>query len=350
MEPPLDMTGPDEREERVRLVAESAAALLKDERARARARRFKSHCVDQDKWREFADAGWLTLRLPEEAGGLGMGVSELCAIAQAVGAGLTPEPIVQAALALPLLPTARRKAVLAGEQLALPAFAAAGAPMPHIEAGRLRGTCEAVPLGGCADLFLVETDGGAALVGAMEEGLTLMVHETHDGNHLAVLRFADCACEPVDADMTRLREEAALVQSAQLLGIADAAFELTLDYLRQRNQFSKPIGSFQALQHRAVDLTLELSLLRAAVEAAAAALDHGAEAQDAARLVSIAKARANRAVHAITQASIQFFGGIGYTDEADIGLYLRKAMTLAGLLGTEREHRERLLALTEAAA
>jgi alkylation response protein AidB-like acyl-CoA dehydrogenase len=350
MEPPVESNGPDEREERVRLIAESAAALLKDERARARSRRFKSLCVDQDKWREFTDAGWLSLRLAEQEGGLGMGVSELCTIAQAVGAGLTPEPIAQAALALPLLPARRREAVMAGEQLVLPGFAAAGTPAPHIERGRLSGMCEAVPLGGCADLFLVEVEGGAALVGAMEEGLTLVANETHDGNHLAVLRFADCACEPVETDMARLREEAALVLSAQLLGIADKAFELTLDYLRQRNQFGKPIGSFQALQHRAVDLSLELSLLRAAVEAAAAAFDDGAERQDIARLVSIAKARASRAVHAITQASIQFFGGIGYTDEADIGLYLRKAMTLAGLLGTERQHRERLLALVGAAA
>ena len=335
----------DEREESVRLITESAAGVLQGDRARSRRLRLTAPGFDAAKWAELAAHGWLMLRLPEDRDGLGMGLCELCAIARAMGAELCPEPIAMAALIAPALPDAALALLLTCEEITLPAFAAYDAAPPTLSGGTLTGMIAAIPYAGGADAFLVQTASGGALVRADAPGLALTRHPSHDGGHLGRLTFAATPAMAISADMDRLRDEAALVLSAYLLGIAETAFDITLTYLKDRRQFGQPIGAFQALQHRTVDLFLELALMRAAVEAAANALDDGAPA---ARFVSLAKARATLGARTITQAAIQLHGGIGYTDEADIGLYLRKAMTLSGLLGSEQFHRHRALALSEA--
>jgi alkylation response protein AidB-like acyl-CoA dehydrogenase len=123
--------------------------------------------------------------------------------------------------------------------------------------------------------------------------------------------------------------------------VAEQAFAMTLDYLRTRKQFGQPIGSFQALQHRAVDLRLQLALTRASIDAAAASLDGDAGPAQRQLAVSRAKARAADASLLVTRQAIQLHGAIGYTDEYDVGLYLRKAMTLANLYGSASQHRAR---------
>lgn len=349
MEIPVTEDFLTEREARVRMVSESAAGVLKGDRGRARGQRFRMQNVDAKKWSEMAGMGWLILRLPAERGGLGMGLSELCAIARAMGAELSPEPLPMAALVAAALPEAALVGLLACAEILLPAFAPYGGAAPSLQGGQLTGLVEPVPMAGAAAGFLVQTDNGAALVRSDAKGVTLDVQQTHDGEHLGRLRFDHAAAHPVAADMLRIRDEAALVLSAQLLGLAETAFDMTIAYLKERRQFGVPIGSFQVLQHRAVDLFLELSLARAIIEAASERLDDGASDAEAALQASFAKARATRAASAVTQAAIQMHGGIGYTDEADIGLYLRKVMSLSGLLGTERFHRDRALAMTEIA-
>jgi alkylation response protein AidB-like acyl-CoA dehydrogenase len=118
----------------------------------------------------------------------------------------------------------------------------------------------------------------------------------------------------------------------------------TLDYLRTRKQFGRAIGSFQALQHRAADLQVQIALTRASVESAAVTLDAGAAASVRRAAVSRAKARASDAAMLVTRQAIQLHGGIGYTDEYDVGLYLRKAMVLANLYGSSSVHRARYAA------
>ena len=121
----------------------------------------------------------------------------------------------------------------------------------------------------------------------------------------------------------------------------DAALARTLDYLHTRTQFGVPIGSFQSLQHRAVDVKLQIALTRASVEEAATVLDRGAAAPARAAAVSRAKARASEAAMLVTRHAIQLHGGVGYTDEHDIGLYLRKAMVVAPSCGMAAAHRAR---------
>ena len=133
--------------------------------------------------------------------------------------------------------------------------------------------------------------------------------------------------------------------AAYLLGTMRRAFAITSEYLGTRTQFDKPIGSFQALQHRMVDLYVQIELTGASVLAAARALEGGDE-RIAVLAVSRAKARAADAAMLVGRQGVQLHGGIGYTDEADIGLYLRKAMTLANLYGGSAAHRARFAAAT----
>ena len=121
----------------------------------------------------------------------------------------------------------------------------------------------------------------------------------------------------------------------------ERAFAMTLTYLKTRQQFGKPIGSFQALAHRAADLKIQVALTRASVEAAAVTLDTSSVTAVRRAAVSRAKARASDAAMRITREAIQMHGGIGYTDEYDVGLYLRKAMVLANLFGSAELHRAR---------
>lgn len=332
---------PDEREERLRMIDESADSALKGGRERARALRFSSPGFDRDKWAEFADLGWLALRVAEEDGGLGLGMGEVCVIARHLGRQLAPEPVLAAALIAPLLPPAERDLVLSGERIVLPAFAA----FVPAQSGVIGTTHEPVLLGDGADAFLVAEGDAARLVERAALG-DLPVHPVQDGGYLVDAADLGVAGTAIPGNTARAREEAALAVAAYLLGVSEVAFEITLEYLKDRKQFDRPIGSFQALQHKMVDLNLELALLEAAVGAAATALDDGVDAQEVERMVSLAKARSAVASSTITRASIQLHGGIGYTDEADIGLYLRKAMTLNGLMGSERFHRDRAFALS----
>lgn len=337
-------------DDQIRMIDESAADVLRDDRQRARKLRFTKPGLDRARWAAFAELGWLMLRLDEARGGLGMGIGELCVIARRMGRELTPEPVVAAALAACALPDAERERAIAGDAIVLPAFAAYGEAPPVLEAGRLIGRVAPVPFGMAADAFVVQTASGAALLKADAQGLTRVEQPSHDGGHFCVLELDGAPAQALESNMGRMREEATLANAAYLLGLAESASDITLDYIKQRVQFDKPIASFQVLQHRSVDMLLQLRLGQAALRTA---LDVFAETDDTARIeqaVSLAKARAVKACRHITQDAIQLHGGIGYTDEADIGLYLRKCLAVGGTLGSERFHRERAFALLEQVA
>ena len=131
-----------------------------------------------------------------------------------------------------------------------------------------------------------------------------------------------------------------------------AAFDMTVEFVKQRSQFGKPIGSFQALQHRIVDIWTQKELARAAVMRAVELFDRTTDPRERAVVVSAAKARCTDAALLITRQAIQLHGGMGYTDEADIGLYLKRALVLGAWLGNGAAMRRRFAALspTEQAA
>jgi alkylation response protein AidB-like acyl-CoA dehydrogenase len=135
------------------------------------------------------------------------------------------------------------------------------------------------------------------------------------------------------------------VGSAELVGIMKRAHEMSLDYMKTRVQFGKPIGSFQVLQHRAVDLHIQQELADAVLRETVAELDAGPDAAIRARAASRAKSRCAEAALAITRAAIQFHGAIGFTEDCDVGLYAKRAMTVSAWLGNGRAHRARYAAL-----
>ncbi|MCR4265282.1 acyl-CoA dehydrogenase family protein [Nitratireductor sp. ZSWI3] len=341
----------EERREGLRLLVESASGLAPrtgDLRA-VRALRFTRPGIDRARWRRIAEMGWLGLRLPEEAGGAGLGMSEYAALATEIGAALLPEPVIEAQLALDLMGEKAPAGALSGDTLVLPAWATgpdglgAGEGLSEAD-GRLSGRRLFVPMAQAADVFLLAGSDACWLVPADAPGLGLTAEDTLDGGHTGTLTLDGVEGERLPAPDPHAFEAAALATAAALLGIMERAFAMTLDYLKTRVQFGQPIGNFQALQHRAVDLEIEIGLTRAALRDAVAAMDAG---EDCRRIVSRAKARAADAAMRVTRQAVQLHGAIGYTDEADIGLFLRRAMVLAPRYGSAAYHRRRYGNLSE---
>jgi alkylation response protein AidB-like acyl-CoA dehydrogenase len=340
------MSAAEERSENIRLLRESAAAIVPADLKRIRGLRFKDPGFDRAVWSEMCDMGWAALRVPEAQGGSGLGVQEYCALAEELGRGLVPEPLVGAVTAASMLTGAALSEAISGARVILPAWQERAnsidcAGDTTVATGRATGRKMFIPQAAGADAFVVSGKDGIALVAADAAGVTLTLERTQDGGNFGTLTLENAACTPLHGDMAAALEEASLATGAYLLGVMDRAFAMTLDYMKTRQQFGKAIGSFQALQHRAADLKIQVALTRASVEAAAVTLDtsqHPALRQAA---VSRAKARAGEAGMLVTRQCIQLHGGIGYTDEADVGLFLRKAMVLSSLHGGAALHRAR---------
>lgn len=348
----------EDRAEGLRLLRESAAAISprNGPLARIRALRGSEAGFDRAVLAEMGALGWLGLRVDEGAGGAGLGVTELCALAEELGHGLVPEPFVAvAAIAAPLV---AEPDVLAGRRVLLPAWAERPHTLDPLGATVAFGEGEdlvvtgrkiAVPVAGGADGFLVTARAGDGLAVALVErgapGVAVTVEPTVDGGHLGTLVLDAAPALRIGpeaaARVARLIDEAAVATAAELVGLMDRAFAITLDYLRTRQQFGRPIGAFQALQHRAADLKIQIELARAAVSHAAAICDGTGTVAERGAAVSLAKARASDAALLVTRQAIQLHGAIGYTDEADIGLFLRRAMALASCFGTAAAHRRR---------
>lgn len=340
------------RDEDLRMLRDSVAAVAPrgGDLKRIRALRFGLPGFDPAIWRQICEMGWLGLRLPEAHGGAGLGMAEFCAIAEELAAGLAPEPLIACACSARALPPENLPDLLAGHQVIIPAWQErADTVEPGNDAifadDRVTGRKVFIQMAVGADAFLVTVRGGLALVRADAPGVHLTTATTQDGGHYGTLTLTEAPGRFVAGDLIDAIEEATLLTAAGLLGVMERSFELTLDYLRTRKQFGRPVGSFQALQHRAADLKLQCALTRASIESAASVLDSGAPLSQRQAAVSRAKARAATAALLVTREAIQMHGGIGYTDEYDVGLYLRRAMVLANAFGSARLHRARYSAV-----
>ncbi|MCY0149254.1 acyl-CoA dehydrogenase family protein [Hoeflea sp. G2-23] len=342
-----------EQLENVRMLRESAAAVAdKQDLTRIRSQRFALPGFDRQVWQTMSELGWLGLALPEANGGAGLGMVEMAALAEELGAALSPEPFIAATLAVNLLGPELRSAAMAGEIIILPALQekpqdlGRSGDLTRFEDGRVSGRKVFVPMAAGADAFVVSTRGGLAVVDAKADGVLVETIQAQDGGHWGTVSFSGALATPTEGDLAGALDQAIIATSAYLLGVIDAALELTLDYLNTREQFGAKLGSFQALQHRAVDLKLQAALTRASVTDAASILDADTTRAAKSAAASRAKARASDAAMLVTRQAIQLHGGIGYTDEHDIGLFLRKAMVLSPWLGDSTWHRRRFAALT----
>ena len=348
--------------------------------ARVRALRGTIPGFDRSVWQELSAAGWLSILAPESHGGLGLGVREMCAIAEEVGRHLLPEPFiagaVQAVAALCHLPDTELRGNLLGEVIAgrlltglawqetpgqLDPASARSTALQQSDEVLLDGEKLFVTPGHGADGWLVSVRDRDELalywVPAGLAGARLMDQPRIDGTTMCSLRLDQVklprshklACgEAAQSALEHANEVARIAQGAELLGIARRALEITLAYLGTRVQFGKPIGSFQALQHRIVDAYIQTELAAACIEDALGAVDRGQMTLAAA--ASRIKARCAHTGILVTRLAIQFHGAIGYTDECDVGLYFKRALGLASWLGGTAAHRQRYFELQPRAA
>jgi alkylation response protein AidB-like acyl-CoA dehydrogenase len=317
--------------------------------------------------RQAGELGWLGMLVPSSADGLGLGLTELALVLEQAGRGLVCEPIGLAAISAAALaqghePHPMLRRVMRGDALVMPALQESthgSDPLaPRTQATddrvpRLTGTKVSVCADG-ADGFLVSASGadGPALyyVARDAPGVSVATAQTVDGRNLATLALKDAAADLVPprqssrSAVEALSDLALITLSAELLGVMQGAQELTFEYLRVRKQFGKPIGSFQALQHRAVDIYIKTQTTRSLLYQVAAAND--LYRIDPALAVAV-KAKASEDALAVTQACIQLHGAIGFTDEHDIGLYLKRAMLLSSLFGNAAAQRRRYAQITD---
>ncbi len=305
---------------------------------RFRALRDAGQTTDAALWHKLVELGFPGLPLPEDVGGMGMGLPEVAVVMEELGRGLAAVPLLSVLLGGALDP----QGVAEGRVVALAWRESARGFHPSavtatVTDGHLTGRKLHVIDGAAASAFVVSAriDGQIGLF-RVSEGVTREPLARVDHRDAAHLTFDAAPAERLAAGLPELRgalDAATVGLAAEMLGGAQVAFEMTLAYLRERVQFDRPIGSFQALQHRAVDCYVQLELAQVAVTAAAA--------EPTPSLVSLAKARCNDAYMHVAKEAIQLFGGIGMTDEHDIGFHLKRAMVASRTLGDSAWHRDR---------
>jgi alkylation response protein AidB-like acyl-CoA dehydrogenase len=327
------------------MIRESARGIVSGgDLSRIRGLRYTSPGFSRETWKDMCELGWPALRLPEHQGGVGLGMLPYCALAEELGRGLVPEPLIPAILAASLLKGELLAQHLAGEKLVIPAWQDTRDSLTPLDGlnvvdGKVTASKHYVAMAAGADAFLVLGASQAVLVAANAPGVSVASSQTQDGGNFATVLFEAAPGIVFEADPQPALSEAALATAAYLLGLMDSALELTLAYLKTRVQFGKTIGNFQVLQHLAVDLKLEVEVTRASVEAAALQRDDEGPTTASEASISRAKARASAAAMKVTRDCIQLHGGIGFTDEHDIGLFLRKAMVASSQFGTAGRHR-----------
>jgi len=350
-------------QEDLRLLRESARTLFERAGGSDRARKLRDARggFDAEMVRELAEAGVFGVAVPEDQGGLGMGLAAGGVIAEEVGRVIAPEPVVSTiGLSLGLLrrlcPDHPKMAQLIGGEISLavawqergPDGAPADATCRYAD-GKLTGGKAWVvgAIGSHGFLVVAEQDDGPVLVlaEADAQGLVIDKRTQADGSSLGELSFSGTPAAELassGAVLTALAEavaDATALAAAELVGLSERAFEITLDYIKTREQFDKPIGSFQVIQHRAVDLNVMCEVAQAGVREALAQMDSETDPKVRAPIASRAKARAVTAAKKITRDAIQLHGAVGYTDEFDIGLYLNRALVLSAWLGDDAYHR-----------
>jgi alkylation response protein AidB-like acyl-CoA dehydrogenase len=342
--------------------------------ARVRAlREARSEC-DREQWRALAEMGWLGIFVPERFGGMGLGLAEAAIVAEGLGRTLVPEPYTATAVLaasamagadndafliekLPQIVSGKLLPAVAWQERAreLDPGAIEAIAVPFEGGFRLSGTKQFIAAAADADAFLVSArhQGALALYWVPRDaaGTQLALQRLADGRQSGTLTLADVivgrenmVASPAvaRAALTRALDHAAIVAGAELLGVMSRALEMSLDYMKTRVQFGKPIGSFQALQHRAVDLFIQKELASAVLAEGLAAIAAGVDATQRAVIASRVKARCSDAALLVTRQAIQLHGAIGFTEDCDVGLYVKRALVQAAWLGNGTAHRRRL--------
>src|SRR6201992_101312 len=363
------------------MLRDSARGLISDKAPVSHLRQLRdtkdATGFSRELWRTFAEMGFSGLLVPEDFGGSGLGCVEAGVVMEEIGRTLMPSPclstVVLAASALARGGSAAQKAehlpkISKGELIAALAVDEGAKHRPlhtalkAVRSGngfRLSGSKALVVDGHVADLLIVaaRTAGSAGdsngitlfLVDPKSKGIATERTVMVDAHNAARIEFADVA---VDSDhvLGEVDQGHALLEgvlnigrgavASEMVGLSEEVFGRTVAYLKERKQFGKLIGEFQALQHRAAQLYIEIEITRAAVLKALQALD--GDADKAAGAVAVAKARAGATATLAVQEGVQMHGGMGMTDQCDIGFFMKRARVCQELFGDSNFHADQL--------
>jgi alkylation response protein AidB-like acyl-CoA dehydrogenase len=363
------------------MLRDSARAMITDKAPVAHLRQLRDSRdatgFSRKLWREFTQMGFAGLLIPEDFGGSGLGYVEAGIIMEEIGRTLMPSPFLSASvLAVSALnrggSDAQKSAYLpniaSGSLLATLAIDEGAKHRPlhtalrAVRSGngfRLNGAKALVVDGHVADLLIVaaRTAGSAGerqgltlfLVDSKAKGTTIERTIMVDSHNAARIEFdnvevdGDSVLGEVDQAFPLLDDVLNIGRAAvasEMLGLSEEVFGRTVEYLKQRRQFGKFIGEFQALQHRAAQLYIDIEITRAAVLKALQKLD--ADVGNAASAVSVGKARAGRTAMLAVQEGVQVHGGMGMTDQFDIGFFMKRARVCEELFGDANFHAGRL--------
>ena len=366
------------------MLKEAAAGFLAEKAGVAQLRELRDSGDEQgfssDVWREMAQMGWAGIAIPEEFGGLGYGYTGLGLVLEQAGRNLSASPlqstVLVAATLIAELGSEEQKqrllpAIASGELLVTLALQEGShhAPLQSV-ASAVRDGDEFVLNGSklmvldatsAATFIVIARSGGAAgdeqglsafLVEAGTTGLTVARRSLVDSRNVGALEMDNVrvsAANLLGAEgqawpgLSRTLDIANIGLAAELLGLSAEAFERTVAYLKERKQFGRAIGSFQGLQHRAAELFAELELGRSIVLQALHAVDDGQA--DLALMASAAKAKLCEVAQRATNEAIQMHGGIGMTDEYDIGFFIKRARVAQHTFGDYNHHLDRFALL-----
>jgi alkylation response protein AidB-like acyl-CoA dehydrogenase len=323
----------DDQQAIKRTAKDLLADRFKPERVRELA---EAKTYDDEAWKEMCELGWAGIFIDEAHGGQELGTVELIILMEELGYALAPVPFLSnsaAGLAIQAAGTDEQR-----ERW-----------LPGLASGELRGTvgllrggeARLVPDAADADLIVLAGEDGAVVAdrGAAE----VDAFEALD----ATRRFARVRADGGDAlsgDVQPALDRICAAIAAETVGVAQRAMEMAVDYARERKQFDRPIGSYQAVSHRCAQMLLEVEGSRSAAYYAAWCAD--AEPDSLAQAASMAKAYASDAGWRVCTSSLQVHGGIGFTWEHDLHFYLKRAKANALMFGSAAEHRERVAALS----
>ena len=298
-------------------------------------------------WQKMVDLGWCGSLLPESLGGLDFGITGMGLLCEQAGKTLAATPLPSLAVAVDALLGCEASA----ERDALLQHLAAGEKRVSVHLGaQFEGGLASVAEGLSADVLLIVPDEGGAI--QLYDLHTSRVSRQRvnliDGREYAIIELngaiADQEFEVMRDRAHAAADIAAVLAACEMWGCAQAAFEMTLTHLREREQFNQKLGEFQALQHRMAQSYMKLEMLKSVIYDALAAID--GQRQNAALAVSHAKVMANDCALLVCQEAIQLHGGMGITDELDVGLFYKRVRVLRTAFGGSAEHRQRFASLS----
>ena len=337
---------------------------------------------DESLWMEMVNLGWSGILIPEEYGGFDFGMVGMGSILEEAGKTLTPSPLfstgVLGASLLTLGGNDSQKQtylpqIVDGTLTTALALEESNRHAPYSIDTQAKKNGDQFIISGCknfvidghsSNLLIVaaRTEGSVNdesgitlfLVNSDSQGLEITKTSMVDSRNAANIKFSDVTVssdnilgeENNGASLLEVvLDRAQIAISAEMLGNASQAFNLTLEYLKERKQFGAVIGTFQALQHRAAEMYSELELTKSSVIAACNAVDENSN--DLRRMASLAKFKSGETNHLITNEAVQMHGGVGVTDEYDVGLFMKRARVTEQIFGNSEYHIDRYATLSD---